>query len=542
MPIGAAGVASSSYGSSGFVLSPAEGPASAFDGDPSTIWVANAADNSVGQWVSVNFGRSVPLTAIIVRPLDEGPFRPRVEKLRITTQRGSVVRDIPAGEAPQILRVPQGPSRWLRLTIERVAASSVNPGLSGAGLRDVAVPGVTFQLGLSVPSDEAKAFSRPGANVPTYVFSSPINNAAYSFGTASPVEAHLIRSFTVPRAAVFALTGTVTPRLGSALDAIRPPFAAPDSPFVLPCGQGPPIDIDGVTIPTQVSGTVQDLLSLSPLELTACRVVPLSAGRHLVTGVDGQGPFRYTTLIVRDAAPQGQTTARSRSVSVKGFSGVNREISIGPGAASYVALTSNFNPGWAATLDGNQLRPVRIDGWQQGWEVPAGHGGTIMITFSPDHVYRITVLVGLLLLAALFVLAIVPSRYRRSSDPAAQGWMPPGAVLVAGAAVVLVLLGGPVALALLPAIAVARFWPRLLPWVVAAAIACLGVVLVLQAGSEPNTGQGAFGVTAQVCTLVALAAVLGGVCEAAISSGWWWKRRAQTLRRARNTAERTRLP
>jgi len=539
MPIGAAGASSSSYGSSGFVLSPAEGPASAFDDDPSTTWVANAADNSVGQWVSLNFGRSVPLTAIIVRPLDDGPFRPRVEQLRITTQRGSVVRDIPAGENPQIVRVPQGPSRWLRLTIDKTSTPSVNPGLTGAGLRDVAIPGVTFQLGLSVPSDETKAFSRRDANVPTYVFSSPINNPAYSFGKASPVEAHLIRSFTVPRAAVFALTGTVTPRPGSALDAIIPPFAAPDSPFVLPCGQGPAININGVTIPTQVSGIVGDLLSVSPLQLTACRTVPLAAGRHLLTGDDGQGPFRYTTLIA--TAPQVHATARNRSVSVKGFGGDNREISIGPGSAAYVALASNFNPGWAATLDGNQLSPVRIDGWQQGWEVPAGHGGTIMVTFSPDHIYRVILLLGLLLLAALFVLAIMPSRYRRSSDPGAPGWMPQGAVLVAGAAVVLLLLGGPVALALLPAIAVARYWPGLLPWVVAAAIACLGVVLVLQAGSEPNTGQGAFGVTAQVCTLVALAAVLGGVCEAAISSGGWWKRRAQAPRHPRNPAERARL-
>ena len=541
MPIGAAGATSSSYGSSGFVLSPAEGPASAFDNDPSTIWVANAADNSVGQWVSINFGRSVPLTAIIVSPLDDGPFRPRVERLRITTQRGSVVRDIPAGENPQILRVPQGRSRWLRLTIEKDAAPPVNPGLSGAGLRDVAVPGVTFQLGLSVPSDEAKAFSQPEANVPTYLFSSPINNAAYSFGSASPVQAHLIRSFTVPRAADFAVTGTVTPRLGSALDAIRPPLTAPDTPFVLPCGQGPPIDVDGVSIPTQLSGTVEDLLSLSPLELTACRTVPLPAGRHLVTGDDGQGPFRYTTLIVRDAVPPGRSTARSRSVTVKGFSGVNREISIGPGSASYVALASNFNPGWSASLNGNQLRSVRIDGWQQGWEVPAGHGGTIDVTFGPDHIYRITIFLGLLLLAALFVLAIVPSRYRRSSNPAEEGRIPPGVVMVAGATVVLALLGGPLALALFPAIAVARLWPRLLPWVVAAAIACLGIVLVLQAGSEPNTGQGAFGAIAQVCTLVAVAVVLGGVCEAAISSGWWWKRRVRAPRHIRSTAERTQL-
>ena len=40
VPIGAKAVVSSTYGSSGFVLSPAEGPASAFDNDPSTYWVA----------------------------------------------------------------------------------------------------------------------------------------------------------------------------------------------------------------------------------------------------------------------------------------------------------------------------------------------------------------------------------------------------------------------------------------------------------------------------------------------------------------------
>jgi len=540
MPLGAASVAASSYGSSGFLLSPTEGPASAFDGDPSTIWVANAFDNSVGQWVSINFGRSVPLTAIIVAPLDDGPFRPRVEKLRITTQRGTVVRQIAPGEAPQILPVPRGPSRWLRLTIDRVASPTVNPGLSGAGLRDIAVPGVTFQLGLSVPSDESKVFSRPTAHVPTYLFTAPINNAGFSFGTASSVEAHLIRSFTVPRAAAFSITGTVTPRVGNALDAIRPPFALPGAPFVLSCGQGPPILIDGVSTPTRVTGTVQDLLSLSPLNVTSCVNVPLPAGRHLLTGDDGEGPFRFTSLAIRDALPSAPSNIRTRSVSVKGFSGDNREILIGPGSASYVALASNYNPGWSATLGGHALQPVRIDGWQQGWRVPAGGGGTILVSYGPDHLYRISLLLGLLLLLGVFVLVAVPSRYRRSSNSTAA-WVPPGAVVVAGAAAVLLLLGGPVVAALVPCIVIAVLWPRLLPWVVAAAMSSLGVVLVVQAGSEPITGQGAFGPTAQACTLVALAAVLGGACASAISSGWLREHRTRPPRHAQTQGERPRM-
>ena len=206
-PIGAAGVASSSYGSTIFQRSPAEGPASAFDGDPSTFWVANVSRDSVGQWVSINFGRSVRMSTIIVTPLDDGPSRPRVEQLRITTQRGTVVRDIAPGERPQTLRVPEGPSRWMRLTLDRVALPVVNTNLVGAGLRDVAIPGVRFQQALEVPSDETTAFARPGASVPTYVFSAPVDNVKFHLGSASPVEAHLIRSFTVPRAAAFEIDG-----------------------------------------------------------------------------------------------------------------------------------------------------------------------------------------------------------------------------------------------------------------------------------------------------------------------------------------------
>ena len=537
MPLGAAGVASSSYGSSGFVLSPTEGPASAFDGDPSSMWVANAIDNSEGQWVSIDFGRSVPLTAIIVYPLDDGPFRPRVETLSITTQRGTVVRDIAPGESPQIIRIPTGPSRWMRLTIDRVAPPKVNPGLSGAGIRDVEIPGVTFQMGLSVPSDETKVFSRPSANVPTYIFTAPINNATYSFGIANTVEAHLIRSFTVPRAAEFNITGTVTPRPGAPLDSLIPPFASPKTAFVLPCGQGPPILIDGVTAPTEVSGTVQDLQSLSPLNVTACGNVPLSAGSHLLTGEDGQGPFHFTSLVLRDARPSTTSTARPRSVSVQGFNGDNRKIVIGPGPASYVALASNYNVGWSASMNGHTLLPVRVDGWKQGWRVPAGAGGTILVAYGPDHLYRSSLLLGFVLLLGILVLVVVPSRNRRRSNTTAA-WIPPGVVVVAGAVLVLVLLGGPVVAALVPCIAIALLWPRLLPWVVAGAMAGLGVVLALQPGSEPITGSGGFSPAAQICTLAALAGVLGGVCASAISSGWFTRSGVDRPRHARGGAGR----
>ena len=45
---------------------------------------------------------------------------------------------------------------------------------------------------------------------------------------------------------------------------------------------------------------------------------------------------------------------------------------IGPGPASYLEVHENYNAGWAATLNGHALRAVYLDGWQQGFVVPAG--------------------------------------------------------------------------------------------------------------------------------------------------------------------------
>ena len=79
-----------------------------------------------------------------------------------------------------------------------------------------------------------------------------------------------------------------------------------------------------------------------------------------------------------------------------------RLVGIGPGAASYLEVHENYNPGWAATLNGQQLTPVRLDGWQQAFIAPAGAGGTITLTFRPAGTYHL-VLVGSILAAALLL-------------------------------------------------------------------------------------------------------------------------------------------
>ena len=73
---------------------------------------------------------------------------------------------------------------------------------------------------------------------------------------------------------------------------------------------------------------------------------------------------------------------------IRDWLGDRREVAVGSGAASYLTTYENFNDGWKATLNGKELDPVRLDGWQQGWRVPAGAGGTVELSYEPATTYE----------------------------------------------------------------------------------------------------------------------------------------------------------
>ncbi len=198
---------------------------------------------------------------------------------------------------------------------------------------------------------------------------------------------------------------------------------------------------------------------------------------------------------------------------------------VGAGAASYLELHQNANAGWTATLNGRTLRPVRLDGWQQGFIVPAGKGGVVTLTFKPVKFYHVWIILSaagalMLLLTALAgrrratvreqlrrvreqmdrpsPVALVPSEERQQR----ARWLALLALTV-GIAIV----GGPVALAV-PVVAVlARRWPSWFGALAAAGMLVAGV-LTAAAAHPALLGTGAFGAAAQVCALVALTCAL----------------------------------
>jgi len=311
---------------------------------------------------------------------------------------------------------------------------------------------------------------------------------------------------------------------------------APDqrAPFTLSCGQGPALTIDGQPYPTSVSGTIGELSQFLPLRVRLCApggAVPSAAGRHTLTTAAG-GTFAITDLSLTNTGPAAAGSP-ARAVAIRSWQPDQRRLGISAGAASYLEVHENYNQGWTATLDGRALTAVRLDGWQQGFAVPAGPGGTVTLTFRPAASYHLALIASLLAIALLLAVTAVSFVRRRSGaawagaapgGEAPGGAAPDGGALavpvkpwaawlgLAGVAALLFVVGGPVALAV-PVLAglgwlAARTGHRG-PWLAGLAFVAMTVSGLLAALQPTGAGLlGALGAPAQASALVALAAAL----------------------------------
>ena len=239
-----------------------------------------------------------------------------------------------------------------------------------------------------------------------------------------------------PGGELFGLGSIVIPALRD-LRVAAPPLAGR---FHLACGRGPAVTIDGVRYPTAVSGTMSALVRLRPVHLRLCLTggVDLSLGQHMLFA-HASSLFAVDQLSLRsstaDSAVAGTTTASTGSAStgsastgsastpsgstedtstaaaaqrvvhVLSWQPDSRRLTIGPGGQSYLEVHQNASSGWVATLDGKRLQPVTLDGWQQGYVVPAGGGGAVSMTFTPARVYHFGLAASALLIVLLLGLA-----------------------------------------------------------------------------------------------------------------------------------------
>ncbi|MBG0726975.1 DUF3367 domain-containing protein [Mycobacterium avium subsp. hominissuis] len=283
------------------------------------------------------------------------------------------------------------------------------------------------------------------------------------------------------------------------------------------CERGPVIAVAGRFVHTAIHTTVGALLDDQPVAAVPCERDPIAlpAGQQeLLISPGAQFVVDGAELSTPAAAEAAQPV---RVASWRGWGPDRREIAAGPSNTSRIlVIPESINPGWVArTGTGARLTPIAVNGWQQGWLVPAGDPGVITLSFASNSLYRAGLAVGLALLPVLALLACWRTRKRGTQDPPARPWRPgvwaavpalaAGAV-IAGAAGVAV-LGA--ALGLRYALG-ARRWARLGMACSAGGLILAGAALSRQPWRSVDGYAGHAGYV-QLLALISLAALTASV-------------------------------
>ncbi|WP_408899208.1 alpha-(1-_3)-arabinofuranosyltransferase family protein [Nocardioides sp. R1-1] len=267
------------------------------------------------------------------------------------------------------------------------------------------------------------------------------------------------------------------------------------------CGLGPQLVVDGRTVDTRVDGLLGDVVAAGQLALEPCDgtgPLRLSPGEHRVElrSTEQFQPVNLTLDSVDGGAEPERGPARSRSVRLLSASDTRVRLEVGAGESALLSSPHNVNAGWVATVDGRELERITVDGWAQGWLLPADAAGEVELTFAPQRGYLVALVAGLgllgaVLLAALGILlagALRRLRGRPGGAPSPEAPAEPApldvpmsrrrlAVALVVAALVAGAVGGPVvAVAGALGVVLSR-WPRVVQAIVAALL--VGALLAL---------------------------------------------------------------
>ena len=197
---------------------------------------------------------------------------------------------------------------------------------------------------------------------------------------------------------------------------VRPLGQPPPFQLKSLCGLGPTLLIDGYPIKTKITGgTMADLLAGRAVSYETCKKVTVVAGQNRIKS-SRTDPYQLRSAVVgsgkTDLLPDADT--RAEPVPIGSWGPSRREVHVSTDGPSYLVVNENFNKGWQATMNGQRLQAIRLDGWRQAWIIPGKTYAPVSITYEPDLSYRAALLIGLLLVLAVGLAAVTPPRPDRA--------------------------------------------------------------------------------------------------------------------------------
>jgi len=215
--LGAADVTASSYGNP-VTYSPEDEPYSAVDGDLRTAWETGTFTSDVdGQWWQVDFGHRVRADQVtLVQPLF-GTRKRAISEVTLTFTGGRPVTahlGAPSRRrAGQRVGFTERTFRTLRVTIDSTTSQRGTP----VGFAEVEVPGQHVTQVARMPTDLLSRLGSASLADRLVISMTRARVSPYTTARTDP-EMTLVRSFTLPTARTFSVSGTATlsPYLGDA--------------------------------------------------------------------------------------------------------------------------------------------------------------------------------------------------------------------------------------------------------------------------------------------------------------------------------------
>lgn len=194
---------------------------------------------------------------------------------------------------------------------------------------------------------------------------------------------------------------------------------------------GPVIAVSGRFVHTAIHTTAGALLNGEPVPALPCESDPISLPQGQQELLISPGPafvvdgVELSTVGTRELAGNTVISAPTPATATR-WGPSRREVRAPASATTRVlVIPESINSGWTAhTSTGARLTPIAVNGWQQGWLVPAGDPGNITMTFASNTWYRAGIVLGLALLPLLALLAFWRTAARRRDEKPAPPWTP----------------------------------------------------------------------------------------------------------------------
>lgn len=294
--------------------------------------------------------------------------------------------------------------------------------------------GLTWQRPRTIRSVEALLGPGQPGRLPPALVVDPLNGDPPQLVATSGPRAGTLEPVRTTRLRIAASGGTGDEGVGiselriDGLQRLRHRPAA-DTPTGAACGFGPVLTVGGRAVPTEVRGTLGDVAAGRELEVRACGEdarVRLDRGTQRLR-VDASAGFAVTDLSL---TPRTGTTAQEGTAAtarVLRWGDTSRTVQVAAPEDAVLSVPESRNAGWSASVGGRELAPVVVDGWKQGWRIPAGTDGEVRLVYVPQTAFVVSLVVGLGL-AGLVVLAAVVLLLRRRRGRAWAGTpLPPRA-------------------------------------------------------------------------------------------------------------------